>query len=162
MFESSVSMSSRYWRYIRATRSAIATKKAIVSAVSTTSSRLPPPGSTSKTSATRAMRPNFQAVRTTGTVSGLVDRAGRDEDEHDHAQRYAVHHEDERRMAREIAEQPGDRGVTHHERHQRRYRQRAQAHLRVIRPVQDRGELEQPAQDHRRHGQEEGEARRAR
>src|SRR5215216_2009959 len=142
MFESSVSMSSRYWRYMRATRIAIAAKNAIVRAVSTTSSRLPPPGSTSKTSATSAMRPNFQAVCTTGTVSGLVDRAGPRQGQHQDAERDAVHHEDQRRVAREVAEQPGDRGVAHHEGHQRRDRQRAQTGVGVLGSVQDRHELE--------------------
>src|SRR3954451_1615875 len=100
-------MSSRYWRYILATRIAIAAKNAIVSAVSTTSRKLPPPGSTSMTSARSAMRPNFQAVCTTETVSGLMDRAGRRERQNQHAQRHPVHHEHEHRVPRHVPQQEG-------------------------------------------------------
>src|SRR5215210_9595529 len=116
MLDSSVSMSSRYCRYIRATRSAIAAKKAIVSAVSTTSRKFPPPGSSSKNRATSAMRPNFQAVCTTGTVSGLMDRAAGGQRQHQHAQRDPVHHEHDRRMAGHVPQQERDRPVADHER----------------------------------------------
>src|SRR5215212_6440094 len=123
MLESSLSMSSRYWRYIRATRIAIAAKKAIVSAVSSTSSRLPPPGSTTRTSATSAMRPNFQAVCTVGTLArrpvaggGLVDRAGRHQHQHERAQGHPVDHEDDGRVPHQVAEEPRDRRVADDER----------------------------------------------
>src|SRR4051812_11991065 len=162
MFESSVSRSSRYCRYIRATSRAIAAKKAIVSAVSTTSRKLPPPGSSSKTSATSAMRPNFQAVCTTGRVSGLVDRARRGEGEHKRAQSHAIDHEDQCRVPRQVPEQPGDRGVADHEGNERRDRQRAQPRVGVLGSVQNRPELEQPAQNDGRDGEEEGEPCRAR
>src|SRR5215210_7077843 len=106
MFASSVSMSSRYWRYRRATSSAIAAKKTIVSAVSTTSSALPPPGSTASASAISATTPNFQASST--LVRLLPDRAGAHEDQDERPERHPVDHEHDRGVAHQEAQQERD------------------------------------------------------
>src|SRR5215204_602830 len=92
-------MSSRYWRYRRATSSAIAAKKTMVSAVSTTSSALPPPGSTESARAMSATTANFQASSTPPRL--LLDRAGTDEHEDECPERHPVDHEHDRRVVRQ-------------------------------------------------------------
>src|SRR5215208_1752958 len=156
MFESSESMSSRYWRKRRATSSAIAAKKRIVSAVSTTSSALPPPGSTVSASATSATTPSFQASST--TVRLLLDRAGAHEHQDERPERHPVHHEHDRRMVRQEAEQEGDRRVADHKGQERRHSERSQPGVLALRAVQDRRELQQPAQHNCRNRQQKREA----
>src|SRR5829696_4459626 len=123
-----------------------------------TSSALPPPGSTTSTSATNITTPNFQASCIAPKASRSVDRARAQQNEHERAQGDAVDHEDDRGVTRQVAKQERDRGVTEDERAQRRHHQGYRSGVASLLPTRDRAELEQPGQDHGGNGKQKGEA----
>ena len=104
--------------------------------------RVPPPGSTTKTSATSATMANFQAncmaAKAIYSIAPAPTSASTSA-----PRRHPVDHEHDRRVAREEAQQERDRGVADHEGQHGRHDQRAQPHVLLVGPVEDRRELEQ-------------------